>query len=55
LRVIADRREKRSAYLMTAMLHIIYPLAIVFIGMIVAFFCAALFIPIVNLIHGLSY
>lgn len=54
LRAIADRREKRSAYLITAMLHIVYPLTIVALGVLVAFFVTALFIPIVKLINSLA-
>jgi general secretion pathway protein F len=54
LRRIAERRDKRAAYRLMAVLQFVYPIAILMIGMMVAFYAVSLFIPIVKLIYGLS-
>jgi protein transport protein HofC len=55
LREIAKRRDKRAAYRLMAALQIFYPIAILAIGAVVAFYAVALFIPIVKLIYGLAF
>jgi type IV pilus assembly protein PilC len=54
LRQIANRRGKRVIYRLAAALQVLYPLAILAVGGTVAFYCIALFVPIVKLIDGLS-
>jgi protein transport protein HofC len=54
LREIARRRDKRAAYRLMALLQIAYPVAILMIGAMVAFYAVSLFIPIVKLINGLA-
>jgi type II secretory pathway component PulF len=54
LRQIALRREKRAVYRLATALQILYPGAILFLGAFVAFFVVALFVPLVNLIKGLT-
>lgn len=53
LRSVADRRERKSIYRMTAALHILYPIVIVFLGCVVGFFVVSLFIPVISLIQSL--
>jgi type IV pilus assembly protein PilC len=54
LRTIAERRDKRAAFRLMAVLQFVYPIAILIIGMLVAFYAVSLFIPIVKLIYGLA-
>jgi len=54
LREIAKRREKLAIYWFATRLQIVYPLIILFMGMLVGFYAISLFIPLVRLISGLS-
>jgi type II secretory pathway component PulF len=54
LRTIAARQEKRAVYRLAAAVQVLYPLLIVSLGAVVAFFVIALFIPLVKLVEGLS-
>jgi type II secretory pathway component PulF len=54
LRAIATRREKRDLYRLATSLQILYPLVILILGVLVGFFVIALFVPIVQLIQGLT-
>jgi type II secretory pathway component PulF len=54
LRVLAQRREKRAVYMLAMVLQVLYPMAIVMLGAIVGFYVIALFVPLVDLIAGMS-
>jgi protein transport protein HofC len=54
LREIAKRRDNRAAYRLMAAMQVFYPIVILIIGAVVAFYAVALFIPIVRLINGLA-
>lgn len=54
LRQMADRRERRAAYRLAAAVQIGYPIIILLLGGLVAFYVVALFVPIVKLINGLT-
>lgn len=54
LREIASRREKLAIYWIATRLQVLYPFIILSLGLFVAFYAISLFIPIVNLIDGLS-
>jgi len=54
LRTIAARKEKRAVYRLAAAVQVLYPLLVVALGLVVAFFVIALFIPLVRLIEALA-
>jgi type II secretory pathway component PulF len=54
LREVASRREKLAVYWIATRLQVLYPFIILALGLFVAFYAIALFIPIVSLINGLS-
>ena len=54
LREIAKRREKRTVYELATALQVLYPVTIVLLGGFVAFYVVSLFVPIVQLINGLT-
>jgi type IV pilus assembly protein PilC len=54
LRTIAARNDRRAVYRLSAAVQVIYPLVILVLGILVAFFVVALFVPLVKLIEGLS-
>lgn len=54
LRQIAARKESQMAARMTVASRVAYPLIVLGIGLVVAFIVIALFVPIVDLVRGLS-
>jgi type IV pilus assembly protein PilC len=54
LRNVADRRERQSIYRMTVALQVVYPMVIILLGCVVAFFVVSLFIPTITLIQNLA-
>ncbi len=54
LRTVAARQEKRVVYRLAAAVQVLYPILIVMLGALVAFFVVSLFIPLVKLVEGLS-
>lgn len=54
LREIATRRQKRAIFRLASALQVIYPILILLLGALVAFFVISLFIPLLELINGLS-
>ena len=54
LRAIAMRNQRRGIYRLSAAIQVLYPCVILLLGALVAFFVVALFIPIVQLISGLT-
>jgi len=54
LEEMADSAIRRQAYRLQLALHCLYPVAVLVIGGVVAFFVIGLFLPLVELIHGLS-
>ncbi len=54
LRQVAHRREKLAVYWLAARLQVLYPLIIILLGAFVGFYAISLFLPIVQLVHGLS-
>ena len=55
LREIAKRREKRAVYHLATALQVLYPVIIVLLGAFIAFYVVSLFMPLVQLIEGMSY
>jgi type II secretory pathway component PulF len=53
LRTIAERRKRLSIYRLTAAVQIFYPIAILMLAAVIGFFVVAMFVPLVDLIHGL--
>ena len=54
LRTVAARQEKRIVYRLAAAVQVLYPIVIVLLGGLVAFFVVSLFVPLVKLVEGLS-
>jgi type II secretory pathway component PulF len=54
LRQIAQRRQKRAVYRLATAMQIAYPVAILMLGAFVGFYVVSLFVPLVQLIQGLS-
>lgn len=54
LEEMADSAIRRQAHRLQAVVHILFPLAVLAIGMGVAFFALGLFLPLVSLIQSLS-
>ena len=54
LRTVAARHEKRTVYRLAAAVQVLYPIVIVLLGAVVAFFVVSLFVPLVKLVEGLS-
>jgi type IV pilus assembly protein PilC len=54
LRQVAKRREKRAIYRLHNFIQIVYPVLILMVGGVVAFYFLALFIPVVQLIQSLT-
>ena len=54
LRTVAARQEKRIVYRLAAAVQVLYPIVIVLLGGLVAFFIVSLFVPLVKLVEGLS-
>jgi type II secretory pathway component PulF len=54
LRQVAQRREKLAVYRLAARLQVLYPLIIILLGAFVGFYAISLFLPIVQLVHGLA-
>jgi type IV pilus assembly protein PilC len=54
MRTIAARQEKRVVYRLAAAVQVLYPIVIVMLGALVAFFVVSLFVPLVKLVEGLS-
>jgi type IV pilus assembly protein PilC len=54
LRSIAGRKDKRVVYRLAAAVQVLYPLVIVLLGLLVAYFVVSLFVPLVKLIEGLA-
>jgi type II secretory pathway component PulF len=54
MRAIAKRSEKRTVYRLAIGLQVLYPLVILLLGAIVGFFVTANFVPLVQLVNGLS-
>jgi len=54
MRTIAARKEKRIVYRLAAAVQVLYPIVIVLVGGLVAFFVVSLFVPLVKLVEGLS-
>ncbi len=55
LRQIALRREKLAVYWLASRLQVVYPVTILMLGLFVGFYAISLFMPIVQLIRGLSW
>lgn len=51
---IARRRDKRSVYRLSSYVNVGYPFIILALGGVVAFYVISLFIPLVQLINGMS-
>jgi len=54
LEEMADSAIRRQAYRLQLALHCFYPVAVLVLGMVVAFFVIGLFLPLLALIQGLS-
>lgn len=54
LRTVAARQEKRIVYRLAAAVQVLYPILIVCLGALVAFFVVSLFVPLVKLVEGLG-
>jgi type IV pilus assembly protein PilC len=54
LEEMADSAIRRQIYRVQAGLQVLFPVVLVSLGMVVAFFVVGLFIPIISLIQGLS-
>jgi type II secretory pathway component PulF len=54
LRTIAARQEKRAVYRLAAAVQVLYPILIMLLGAVVAFFVVSLFVPLVKLVEGLA-
>ncbi len=54
LEEMADSAIRRQAYRLQLALHCLYPIAILLLGFVVAFFVIGLFLPLIELIQGLS-
>ncbi len=54
LREIADVREKRYVFRVDTMVQLLRPVPIVAVGLLVAWVCIAMFMPIVKLVNDLS-
>jgi type II secretory pathway component PulF len=54
MRTIAKRNEKRAVYRLATALQIVYPMAILLLGAFVGFFVISNFVPLVQLINGLT-
>jgi type II secretory pathway component PulF len=54
MRAIAKRSEKRTVYRLATGLQVLYPIVILVLGALIGFFVIANFVPLVQLIHGLS-
>jgi type II secretory pathway component PulF len=54
LEEMADSAIRRQAYRLQLALHCLYPLAVLLLGAMVAFFVVGLFLPLISLIQGLS-
>lgn len=54
LRTVAARQEKRTVYRLAAAVQVLYPLLILLLGGMVAFFVVSLFVPLVKLVEGLA-
>jgi len=55
LREIAKRRERRAVYRLATALQVFYPVTILSLGAFVGFYVVSLFVPLVQLIHGMTY
>jgi type II secretory pathway component PulF len=51
---MADSAIRRQAYRLQLALHCLYPVAVLMLGAVVAFFVVGLFLPLIALIQGLS-
>ena len=54
LRTVAARQEKRTVYRLAAAVQVLYPILIVLLGSIVAFFVVSLFVPLVKMVEALA-
>jgi len=54
LRTIARRKERQLVYRWTAAVQVAYPCVILLVGLGVALFSAAMFLPLIKLIEGLA-
>jgi type II secretory pathway component PulF len=51
---MADSAIRRQTYRLQLALHCLYPLVLLLLGGLVAFFVIGLFLPLISLIQGLS-
>jgi len=54
LEEMADSAIRRQTYRLQLALHCLYPVAVLLLGALVAFFVVGLFLPLISLIQGLS-
>jgi type II secretory pathway component PulF len=54
LEEMADSAIRRQTYRLQLALHCLYPLVLLLLGGLVAFFVIGLFLPLISLIQGLS-
>jgi len=54
LRLLADQKVRRMVFRWSAFEQIAFPLAVLMLGLVVMFICVGLFIPLVELIYGLT-
>ncbi len=54
LRMLADQKVRRMIFRWSAFEQIAFPITVVLVGLVVLWICVALFIPIVELINGLT-
>jgi type II secretory pathway component PulF len=54
LRAVAQRAERVLAYRLTTLVQVAYPLAMLLLGLVVAFFVVSMFLPLVLLVQSLT-
>lgn len=54
LNLLADKKTRSMLFRWAALERIVFPLVVVLIGLVVLFICVALFLPLVELINGLT-
>ena len=54
LRLLADQKSRRMLFRWTAFEKIVFPLQVILLGAVVMFICVALFVPLVELINGMT-
>lgn len=54
LRMLAEQKTRRMIFRWSVAEQIVFPLEIMALGLVVMFICVALFLPLVEMIHGLT-